>query len=138
MRLCGSFSMSSRSLHVPGSDSSALTTMYFGFHAGREAGAAAAAKIRSFHFVDDCVGGHGHGFHECFVAVVGQIRVDRSGVRDFEPARQNLDFQRTWFVVQHELLNLPVGASDVVDQLVEHFGRDVVVEIVSDLDRGRP
>ena len=52
----GRVAMTSRSLNAPGSDSSALTTRYFGFAAlrsiserlaaGREAGAAAAAELR--------------------------------------------------------------------------------------------
>ena len=52
--VCGLAIISGMSLQVPGSDSSALTTRYFGLrvvlrdeaplHAGREAGAAAAAQ----------------------------------------------------------------------------------------------
>ena len=52
--VCGVAIISGMSLQVPGSDSSALTTRYFGLglscgmkrplHAGREAGAAAAAQ----------------------------------------------------------------------------------------------
>ena len=66
IRRCGSWRMMSRSLQVPGSDSSALIDEVVRapvgllrherpFEAGREAGAAAAAQARGLHLLDDGV-----------------------------------------------------------------------------------
>ena len=68
IRRCGTRERISRSLKLPGSDSSALTTRYFGFGAarlrwherplaaGREAGAAAAAQLRREQLLDQRLG----------------------------------------------------------------------------------
>ena len=84
---CGTSSISGRSLQVPGSLSSALHKMYLGFarflgheapfHAGREAGAAAAAQVRFFHFFDHLFGGQLFSRPlQALVAVILQINIE--------------------------------------------------------------
>ena len=85
--------------------------MYFGLgecardeaplHAGGEARAAAAAQGGSFHLIDDLLGRHAHGFVEGLVAVVGEIGVDRGGVRQTEALGQDSGFEGIGFVIDH-------------------------------------
>ena len=83
---CGSYSISKRSLHVPGSDSSALMTMYLGlgegardeapFHSGGESRAAATAQGRNLYLLDDRLGRQLACFQERLEAVVRQIGIE--------------------------------------------------------------
>ena len=59
---------------------------------GREARAAAAPQVRSFHFVDDVVGGHHQRLAQRFVAVVGDIGIDRRGILQPKPEGDNARF----------------------------------------------
>ena len=88
---------------MPGSLSSALQAMYFGFdgllideaplHAGREAGAAAAAQARRLDQVDERVRLHRQRLPQPFVALVLQEEVERVAVRLADVFRED------WFHV---------------------------------------
>ena len=81
-------------MKVPGSDSSALQTMYFGFvvalgdeaplDAAGEAGAAAAAQPGGLDLLDDRLGGHREALGEPLVAAAVAVALDaeRLGVAD--------------------------------------------------------
>ena len=83
--------MSTRSLNVPGSLSSALQQRYFGFGEsfgtnchfmpGREAGAAAPAQPGRLHHVDDLPGCHPERLAQAFVPAVPDVGIDRVAVR---------------------------------------------------------
>src|SRR5665213_1999973 len=69
--------------------------------AGGETRAAAPAQARGLHLVDDFFRRHAEGFFESLVAIGREIGPDRVRVRHAEPAREDSDFQRIGFVVQH-------------------------------------
>ena len=142
---CGSFSISRRSLQVPGSLSSAFTTMYFGlgevrgtklhFMPGGKARAAASAQVRDLHFLDDLLRLHPErpSRTPCSRRSPDRYRCDAEFGR---PKRRvsTLTSSGLRFVIQHRLLDLP----QAVEQPVQFLRRHVVVEIVIHLHRRRP
>src|ERR1700732_2598043 len=84
---CGSYSIKSRSLQVPGSLSSALTTITRGLgelrgtklHLSPVGKPAPPPQRRCLYFLDDRLGRHLLGLAKRLVAVVRQVNVERLG-----------------------------------------------------------
>jgi len=102
---CGSISISGRSLHVPGSDSSALQITYFGFgeslgherplHAVGKARAAAPAQARLLHFINDRL--RRHFLQRLFqraIAVVLHVHIDLVRILDAPAPADHRSFRR--------------------------------------------
>src|SRR6187455_2060340 len=93
---CGSFSISTRSLQVPGSLSSAFTTMYLGFgdvrgtklHFIPVGNPAASAEVRRLDLFDNFFRLHLRSLEKCLIPFAREIR-------HAKPARQHLGLERT-------------------------------------------
>ena len=67
--------------------------------AGGKSGAAAAAQGRNFYFLDDLLGRHLNRLEKGFVAIGGEIGIERFRIPETKALGQDFYFERAGFVI---------------------------------------
>src|SRR6266852_6201113 len=111
------------------------------FHAGGEARAAAPAEVRFLDFVDDRFRRHllQRSFQR-LIAVVLQVDIDLVRILDAEAAADDRRLRRVAGMQRagsHRLGSRMIAGVELFDDAVKFHRRDVFVEVVVDLHRGR-
>src|SRR6266851_2192660 len=110
-------------------------------HAGGEARAAAPAEVRFLDFVDDRLWRHFlERFFQSLVAVVLQIHIELVRKPDAEAAADDRGLRRVAGMQRagsHRLGSRMIAGVELFDDAVKFHRRDVFVEVVVDLHRGR-